>query len=502
MPRIEAPESIVGADILTLLTTGMYHTPLAVYREYIQNAADAIESSPWTDSGRVEVSINPAEKNLKIRDNGPGLTHVRAQEELIPIARSRKRRGTDRGFRGIGRLSGLAFADKVTFRTRASGVQPVTQISWDGAMLRANIVKGDDPAELIQTCTNVSKLDGTSWPDHFFEVEIEQVARHAAGQLLNRDDVRRYIAEVGPVPMSDDFPFTKQLNGLFADGHQPLTLEMTVNGDKEPIRRSYGAGLKFSKDRSDKFTEFQPLRIPTADSEKDAAVGWIAHSSYLGAIPKELGVRGIRLREGNIQIGGEDVLDPLFREERFNRWCVGELHIVDERLLPNGRRDYYEPSPHIRQVENHLESIIRGIVSRCRNASSARNQTRKVETTLKHIISAYELADSGYLMATDANTLIEQALESVTMLEGILTPTFPTHEETITDLAHLKAKLTKFHPRRGSFPMARVASSEVAIYQRVFGALTDLSPSPSAAKETIERVLGYASNTAQISSTP
>ena len=492
MPRIKALVSLVGADILKLVTSGMYHTPLAVYREYIQNAADAIEGSTWRENGRVEISINPGKRNVKIRDNGPGLTHIRAQQELIPIARSHKRRGIDRGFRGIGRLAGLAFADKVTFRTRASGVQPVTQISWDGTILRANSMETDDPAHIIKSCIQVSRVDGKSWPDHFFEVEIEQVARHAAGQLLNRDAVRRYVSEVGPVPMSDEFPFTKQLNGLFARVQQPMTLEVTLNGEKTPVRRTYGAGLVFSKDRSDVFTELQPVRIPMVDSDEDAAVGWIAHSSYLGAIPKDLGVRGLRLREGNIQIGGEDVLDPLFREERFNRWCVGELHIVDERLLPNGRRDYFEPGPNMRHMENHLESIVRGIVSRCRNASSARNQIRKVQTRLQHIRSAYELADSGYLMVVDANALIEQALESMTTIEAALTPTLPNREQVATDLANLRAKLSQFRPPRGLPRMGNVRRSEVETYQRVFRALTDLSPSPSAAKEMIERVLSYA----------
>ena len=111
------------------------------------------------------------------------------------------------------------------------------------------------------------------------------------------------------------------------------------------------------------------LRIPAIDESSDAAVGWLAHSSYLGAIPKDLGLRGFRAREGNIQIGDEGVFDSLFPEERFNRWCVGEVHIVDPRIMPNGRRDYFEPGPHTRNLENHLEAIIRGIVNRCRKAS-------------------------------------------------------------------------------------------------------------------------------------
>ena len=67
----------------------------------------------------------------------------------------------------------------------------------------------------------------------------------------------------------------------------------------------------------------------------------------------------------------------------------------------------------MRQIENQLESIIQEIVSRCRTASSARNQTRKMQSTLEHIQSAYELAGSGYLKAADARNLIEKALKNV-----------------------------------------------------------------------------------------
>ena len=400
MPKNEATTSLMGADILNLITTGMYHTPLAIYREYIQNAADAIDGSPWRDRGRVEITISAGERNVKMRDNGPGLTHAQAKRDLIPIGRSRKRRGVDRGFRGIGRLSGLAFADKVTFRTRARASHPVTEIRWDGATLRAGTVGGTDLEEVIQSCVEVARIDGTGWPECFFEVEVEHVARHAASRILNRDVVRKYIGEVGPVPMSEEFPFRKDVEALFENGHKPLTLEITLDGDEKPICRRHGGGLEFSENRTGRFVELEPVRIPAADNDTEAAIGWVAHSSYLGAIPKDLGVRGIRIREGNIQIGGENTLDHLFGEERFNRWCVGELHIVDERLLPNGRRDYFEPSPHLRQVENHIESIIQKSVTRCRNASSARNQRRKAQTAMEQVEGAYELAGTGYLKAS------------------------------------------------------------------------------------------------------
>ena len=41
----DTPMSLVGSDVLGLITAGMYDNPLTVYREYIQNAADAISSA-------------------------------------------------------------------------------------------------------------------------------------------------------------------------------------------------------------------------------------------------------------------------------------------------------------------------------------------------------------------------------------------------------------------------------------------------------------------------
>ena len=491
MPREEAATSLVGSEILNLITTGMYHTPFAIYREYIQNAADAIEASPWPDSGQVEITINTGKRNVRIRDNGPGLTQAQAERNLIPIAQSQKRRGVDRGFRGIGRLAGLAFADKITFRTRARGMQPLTEITWDGTSLRASAVGCTDPEQIIRSCVVVSNKDGTGWPNHFFEVEVEHVARHAAGRILNRDAVRRYIAEVGPVPISEEFPFKAQVEALFANERQPLTLAVTIDGEQEPIRRRHGPRLKFSEDRAGVFVELHSVRIPAADSDKDAAIGWVAHSSYIGAIPRELGVRGLRLREGNIQIGGENVLDPLFSEERFNRWSVGELHIIDERILPNARRDYFEPSPHMRQVENQLESIIQEIVSRCRTASSARNRARKVQNTLEHMQCAYDLAGSGYLKAADARDLIKKLLKNVQTVEEALDPSDPDYENTVAELGLLRDKLAQFRPRRGRPRMGKVRSAEIATYQRVFRALTNLCPSPKVAKEMIEGVIEH-----------
>ena len=50
--RYEVPEIVVGKDVLELVSSAMYVDPMTVYREYIQNAADAVDAARAT--GRTE----------------------------------------------------------------------------------------------------------------------------------------------------------------------------------------------------------------------------------------------------------------------------------------------------------------------------------------------------------------------------------------------------------------------------------------------------------------
>ena len=312
MFEMGTPVSLVGSDVLGLITAGMYDNPLTVYREYIQNAADAISSAGDEGGGTIEIEIDPSRLCVTIRDDGPGLNHEAAVRALLPIAQSQKRRESDRGFRGIGRLAGLAFSDSVTFLTRTRSDRLVTRIAWDGSGLRRRINGAKQTEHVIRECVTIEKLAELKHPTHFFEVQIVGIARHAAGLLLNRQAVRKYIGEVCPVPFASSFPFASRIEYLLTRGRRPLVLKVILDGEVSPVTRRFGELIRFSEDRIDGFTELEELDIPSLDRGGSAAVGWIAHSSYLGAIPKEFGIRGLRARVGNIQIGDETVFDSLF----------------------------------------------------------------------------------------------------------------------------------------------------------------------------------------------
>ena len=70
----------VGTSVLALVTSGMYNDPMAIYREYIQNAVDEL-ARIGASNATVKINIDQQGNKVSIRDHGPGLTY----EECIRI---------------------------------------------------------------------------------------------------------------------------------------------------------------------------------------------------------------------------------------------------------------------------------------------------------------------------------------------------------------------------------------------------------------------------------
>lgn len=481
------PGVTVGPSILGLVTSGIYGDPLAIYREYIQNAVDELSRMDGVE-GQVEITIDRRQNRVSICDNGPGLTYQECLEDLVPIAQSKKCLGRDRGFRGIGRLSGLAFAETVTFLTRASARDSVTRVVWSKTSLADRMSPVQATQQGFQDWVIVETLDDRNYPDRFFRVELDGVSRHSAGVLLNREAVRGYISEVCPVPLAPVFPFWKEAQEIFPPQRSPYSLRVTLEGEERPIHRQYTSGIALAGNKEDHFQDFEEVHVPSIDGKGDAAVGWIAHSSYFGAIPKGNRIRGIRARVGNIQVGDERVFDHLFEEERFNRWCVGELHILDYRIIPNGRRDYFERTPHLRNLENHLAPVFRNITAKCREASSSRNKEKRLMSVIADLEDLYELATSGCLTPGDAQALVERGLQQAENAHHKMAPAEIGNGST-DGLGSVQGKLLNFQSNGISFPLPNLTSEEVGLFQRVFGAVAATAPSARVASEIINAIL-------------
>lgn len=116
----------IGKNIIENLTTAMYENLLIIYREYIQNAADSIDSAIKknvldADEAEIHIEINANERKITIADNGVGIPANQFKTIMSSIADSTKDRAEDKGFRGIGRLGGISSCTKLIFKCSAPG---------------------------------------------------------------------------------------------------------------------------------------------------------------------------------------------------------------------------------------------------------------------------------------------------------------------------------------------------------------------------------------------
>src|SRR5687767_8484546 len=88
---------LIGKDVLELLSTAMYVDPLTVFREYIQNSADAIDAAREAgvlkpdDFGCVHIDIDSSTRSVRIRDNGTGVRASEFASKLTALGASSKR---------------------------------------------------------------------------------------------------------------------------------------------------------------------------------------------------------------------------------------------------------------------------------------------------------------------------------------------------------------------------------------------------------------------------
>lgn len=135
----------VGKNILDNLTTGMYSDSKVIYREYIQNSCDQIDLAIklgviLSDEGEIEISTDSKERYISIKDNATGVKKNDFVENVGDIANSNKEIGKNKGFRGIGRLCGLAYCKTLKFSTSYQGENVKSIMTCDAQKMRNMLV--------------------------------------------------------------------------------------------------------------------------------------------------------------------------------------------------------------------------------------------------------------------------------------------------------------------------------------------------------------------------
>lgn len=338
----------VGKNILDNLTTGMYSDSKVIYREYIQNACDQIDLAIsmgilTANEGSVDIFIDTKKRYISIKDNATGVREADFVEDVGDIANSNKEIGKNKGFRGIGRLCGLAYCKSLKFTTSYLGENVKSIMTCNAQKMRAMLVENKKYTldeiwdEIITYSTETEKSE-----DHYFEVEMIEINKENT-DLLNENKVREYLSFVVPVPYKNTFILRSHIYAYAQKlGYKIDEYRVRVNGSQifkeytTKLKEQSGANLK----NYDEISRLEFKDFCDADGNLIAWM-WVGLSRFEKQIPKVNIMRGLRVRSGNIQSGNDDALQDLFKESRGNYYFVGEVFAVSKDLIPNSQRDYF-----------------------------------------------------------------------------------------------------------------------------------------------------------------
>ena len=201
----------------------------------------------------------------------------------------------------------------------------------------------------LSNVTKFSKSDANI-NAHGFKVELFGVTNSV---LLDAEKIIKYLAEVAPVPYSDEFSFADKIHAHAEDlGCQTDEYKISVNGKQ--IFKNY-KNIISSRGFRDELFDVSFMNFYDAKNNL-LAWSWIGLTSFVGQIKSDIPARAIRLRKGNIQIGDQATLQNFFKELRGNYYFVGEIFGVHKNLIPNSQRDYFVPNDTRNAFETALEN--------------------------------------------------------------------------------------------------------------------------------------------------
>ncbi|MBO0937639.1 ATP-binding protein [Fibrella sp. HMF5335] len=455
---------VIGKYVIENLTVGMYDDPLCIYREYIQNSADAIDQA--VSIGLVEkkdasifIHIDTALKSITITDNGIGVSQNQVVSVLQNVAESDKEIGRERGFRGIGRLGGLAYCETLVFETSSREEATKSVMTWNAKELKRTVSdrsQKEDAADVISRIVQF-KTAGEDIDAHYFRITMSGVS---SAVLLDTTAVKDYLTMVAPLPFDSNFSFRKRIQEELSKNRLVVD-DYTVFLNHEQLYKAYTNYFYVeSSGKRVKAGEIQDIQFFKGVNEHDEVLYWGWHSvsdtqnNQLKPINQ---ARGLRLRKSNIQIGNERRLANLFKDPRFNMYVVGEVHTWHKDLIPNGRRDDFEDTVAIAELREKLKPVCNNIQAVSYKASELKNAQKAIDdlqtlretvaekqqngfTNKEEVRQTEELIERKQQKAQQAERVINKFRETVNasepspskhVLGGIIKPNLPSVEEMV-----------------------------------------------------------------------
>jgi hypothetical protein len=337
---------------------------------------------------------------------------------------------TDAGFRGIGRLAGIAYCKRLTFTTQADGETDISSVAFDcEELLQAMSPRMKEVKELADVISNHATVtaDKTRKKDHFLEVRMEGI--NEAGQpFLDWKRINTYLCQVAPVGFdTQSFQYAGTI-------YQWLRLHRIAMPVVSIIIKSGSTNYQvFKPYRKLTYTTIQEKHkihvkgirfFPENASQDSPFWGWYAETNCPGTFSDDT-VAGFRLRKANIAIGMAERMTEIFSEAsesyaRLNKYFMGEIHIQDSNIVPNARRDGFEDSHDWAEIRKSLVDFARERSREAYKLSQARNLDidRLVDAAEREVAAAIKKRKTGLASKDEKSRVLEKIDRQVDKLNA------------------------------------------------------------------------------------
>lgn len=435
----------IGAELLPVITRGLYRDPLDALREYIQNAIDA-------RAKHIKVLIGG--DVASVRDDGRGMTRDVA-EGAIRLGMSEKDPNEDVGFRGIGVYSAFNTCRRLEIYTRVVGEEPA-KLVFDFARIREELAEEEERRmngeasglylqKLLSDAVWVEDCPDCPVDGHGTLVVMVGIMPDVYKRLADREVVTKYLQSVVPLPFHSRFGFKRQIEGKFEEeDYRVVDVRLSIDGTPEKLHRPYrNHDFTHSKGFGPKY-----FKIKNVLGKGNLGFAWVCLNDARKYLPKR-SLRGLLIKKFGFSVGGREQFASFFSRAVFNNRITGEIVITHNDLIPNAARTEFEPGP-IR------DSLYMGFSDLASRISAWAN---KIQDELK----AQE----------ELQTIAPRIFEIVKLI--------PAGERDIGELLRLNTELTK-HENTLKTHKSRLEKLQKDLLDRTLVALAE-------AKQSIEQVL-------------
>lgn len=430
----------IGAEIISIVTKGMYPDARDAVREYIQNSIDA---------GAKNVDVKVRQNSVVIEDDGSGMDYEMLRKALR-IGVSDKRPGKDVGFMGIGIYSAFHLCDTLTIFSRQKtkfpqmltfnfkGMRDVLDLQkekrFNKEINSEDLIDLQSLLEQYISLPDENEVDEEEYPvSNGTRVEIVGLNPILDDVLKDFDELSSYLQDVVPLHFDKgNFKWGEKIENKITEiceqhnaKFELINLKLQVGSQKKDLYRPYtNSEFNYDKPRLPKFITIQ-------DENNFYGVAWGCLNTYDEA-PKGKKIRiatqelrGFLLRKQGFAIGKREYLAKYYGKSRthFDRY-TGEIIVINNEILPNAARNDLEIS-HLRTqlfhlIKGEVAPQYVGLSNKYQEEEKAKEVIKVQGNALKQQLAEYNPNEDNYSVFLGQINEIDEIISSITRKENKL----------------------------------------------------------------------------------